>query len=181
MFDYFYTFTNKPTHFSPEESEEAFALMQKMRGEDFVPAFTKALHEISRANPTIQTFTVIGFCFAGRLAYLAGLEQVVTKIVSFYGGGAHTPNYYQDNTPIEALVAAPQRDPELKVLSFYGTTDESIPAEDRAKTSQELLAAGIHYTAKEYPVGHAYFQPGRPNYNESAANNSWQDLQNFLR
>ncbi len=180
MFDYFYTLTNKPSKFLPEEPREAVDLMHKMRGEDFVPAFRQALDEIKTEHPSIKEFIVIGFCFAGRLAYLTGLEKSVTKIVSFYGAGAHTPNYYQGSTPIEVLVNARQNDKNLNVLSFYGTQDESIPKEERDRTKQELESAGIPYSSKEYAAGHAYFQPGRPNYNEVAAKASWQDLKDFL-
>ncbi len=181
MFDYFYCLTAKATQFAPDESEQAFALMQKMRGEDFVVAFTEVVKAIRQDNSNIQNFVVIGFCFAGRLAYLAGLDKPVNKIVSFYGAGAHTPNYYQGQSPITALVNARQNDPELTVLSFYGTQDESIPLEDRAKTQQELAEANIHYIAKEYDAGHAYFQLGRPNYNAEAAKASWQELTSFLK
>lgn len=180
MFDYFYTLTGATNKFSPDETDEAVSLMQKMRGEDFVPAFNKAVDAIRQENPSIKQICVIGFCFAGCLAYLTGTEQAVTKIVSFYGAGAHTPDYYQAQTPIEVLVNARKNDPTLKVLSFYGTQDESIPEEDRDKTKQELKSANVSYLAKEYSAGHAYFQPGRPNYNESAASSSWQDLKDFL-
>lgn len=180
MFDYFYTLTNKPSKFSPEDPGEAVDLMQKMRGEDFVPAFRQVLGEIKVENPSIKEFTVIGFCFAGRLAYLTGLEKTVTKIVSFYGAGAHTPNYYQGNSPIEMLANTRQNDKNLSVISFYGTQDESIPSEDRVQTMQALQKAKINYLAKEYTAGHAYFQKGRPNYNDEAAKTSWQNLKNFL-
>ncbi len=180
MFDYFYCLTNTPSKFSPEESNLAFELMQKMRGEDFVSAFKSALQQIQQSNPSIQSFTVVGFCFAGRLAYLTAVERSVNTIISFYGAGAHTPNYYNGQTPIETLTTARKNDPSLKVLSFYGTQDDSIPKEDRIKTHEELHNAGINYENKEYNAGHAYFQKGRPNYNKDAAVSSLQDLQNLL-
>lgn len=180
MFDYFYTLTNKQSKFSPEEPGKAVELMQKMRGEDFVAAFRQALDEIKTKHPSIKEFIVIGFCFAGRLAYLTGLEKSVTKIVSFYGAGAHTTHYYQDSTPVGVLANARQNDKNLKVLSFYGTQDESIPKEDRDRIKQELESAGITYSPKEYTAGHAYFQKGRPNYNHVAASASWNDLKNVI-
>lgn len=65
-------------------------------------------------------------------------------------------------------------------MSFYGTQDGSITQDDRNKTKEQFAKANIAYSAKEYEAGHAYFQPGRPNYDELATNNSWQDLEKFI-
>lgn len=181
MLDYFYAITKSPNKFNPELDEaKAFELMETMRGEDFVGIFRTALNDIKAAQPKLKQVIVIGFCFGGRLAYLAGLSSEVSKIVSFYGAGAHSENYLNDKTPVEALCDKRKNDKNLAVLSFYGTEDGSIPDEDRAKTKRQLNSAGIDYSANEYDAGHAYFQPGRPNYNEKAANDSWKDLETFI-
>lgn len=181
MLDYFYAITNKPSKFNPETDEAiAVGLMNTLRGEDFNNIFSIAVSDIKSAQPNLKELIVIGFCFGGRLAYLSGLEQAVTKIISFYGAGAHTDNYFNGQTPIEALCSKRKNDERLSVLSYYGTQDSSIPVEDRIKTKAELKKAGINYLAKEYEAGHAYFQPGRPNYDEVAANKSWQDLEEFI-
>ena len=124
---------------------------------------------------------VIGFCFGGRLAYLGGLDERVKKIVSFYGAGAHQPEFYATHTPIEALCDARNNDSSLEVLSFYGNQDASIPSVDREKTSEALVAAHIHYQARGVDAGHAYFQQGRPNYNQAAAHQSQIVLSEFLK
>ncbi len=180
LFDYFYHVTGQANSFTPDQGETAMALIDKLSGDDFVPAFATTLVEILGDRPRLQHFTVVGFCFGGRLAYLSGLEPSVDRIVSFYGAGAHTPGYYNGQTPVAALCAARKGDKGLQVLSFYGTEDDSIPSADRAKTKAELEKANIGYTAQEYPAGHAYFQPSRPNYNEAAAQQSWQNLKEFI-
>jgi carboxymethylenebutenolidase len=152
-----------------------------MTGQDFVNIFSKALKEISSSQPQLESIFVIGFCFGGRLAYLSGLNSTVKKIVSFYGAGGHTPSYYQDKAPIEALCQERKEDESLDVLSFYGNKDGSIPEADRQLTSQEFRNAGINYIEKIYDAGHAYFQPGRDSYDEPSAVASWQDLDNFAQ
>ena len=181
MLDYFYEITNKPSKFNPETDEAtAVGLMNTMRGEDFNKIFSTAINDIKSAQPHLKDLIVIGFCFGGRLAYLSGLEKSVTKIISFYGAGAHTEDYFKGQTPIEALCSGRNADKQLSVLSYYGNQDSSIPLEDRSKTKAELKKAGINYLAQEYEAGHAYFQPGRPNYNEAAAIDSWQVLEKFI-
>ena len=183
LLDYFYQLTGKANSFNPQTDQGlAPELMNKMTGEDFINIFSKALDEIKANQPKLESITVIGFCFGGRLAYLSGLSSEVKKIVSFYGAGANTDNYYQANTPIEALCEVRRSDESLKVLSFYGSQDGSIPQADRELTAESFKNAGINYTEKVYDAGHAYFQPGRAEmYNEEAANASWKDLDSFIK
>ncbi len=181
MVDYFYQLTKKANNFDPQTDQaEAVGLMSKLTGEDFVAIFQSALEEIQKAQPQLVELTALGFCFGGRLAYLAGLSKIVTKLVSFYGAGAHTADFYQGHTPIEALALARGGDTSLKALSFYGSEDASIPEPDRAKTALELRNAPISYRAECYPAGHAYFQQGRDSYVQAAAEKSWHDLDTFL-
>ena len=182
MLDYFYQLTGKANSFDPL-TDQAIApeLMAKMTGEDFVAIFDRALEDIKANQPKLESIVVIGFCFGGRLAYLSGLSSEVKNIVAFYGAGAHTANYYQGKTPIEALCEIRRNDQSLSVLSFYGSRDCSIPESDRKLTAQAFKDAGINYAEKIYDAGHAYFQPGRADmYNESAANASWKDLDSFM-
>lgn len=179
LLDYFYQLSKKPNAFTPEQAEQAHTLMEQMKGEDFLAIFEQAVDLIANQNPVLTEIIVIGFCFAGRLAYLAGAEPKVNKIVSFYGAGAHRPDFVAGQTALEFLCAK-RAATDLSVLSFYGSQDDSIPESDRAKTSADLLTAKIAYTEKIYDAGHAYFQPGRPNYNESAASQSWQNLREFI-
>lgn len=183
MLDYFYQLTGKANNFNPQ-TDQAIApeLMAKMTGEGFVAIFNKALEDIKSNQPKLESITVIGFCFGGRLAYLSGLSSEVKKIVAFYGAGAHTDNYYEGKTPIEALCKIRRNDQRLSILSFYGSKDGSIPEAERQLTAQAFKDAGINYTQKIYDAGHAYFQPGRADmYKEAAANASWVDLQNFIK
>jgi carboxymethylenebutenolidase len=182
VLDYFYQLTGEVNNFDPQVDQAiATGLMAKMTGQDFVNIFSKALEEISSSQPQLESIFVIGFCFGGRLAYLSGLDSKVKKIVSFYGAGAHTPSYFQEKTPIQALCEARNEDETLNVLSFYGNKDGSIPEADRQLTSQALKNSGINYTEKVYDAGHAYFQLGRDSYDQASALGSWRDLDNFIQ
>lgn len=182
MLDYFYGVTQKPTILDPTneaQAAQAFELMEHYTGEEFLKFFNGCVDDIKKGNSELQSVTVIGFCFAGRLAYLTSAQSMVHNIVSFYGGGAHKPSFVEGKSAVEFLIA--QHRSDIRVLSFYGVQDESIPEADRNQTQELLKQAKLNYSHKEYEAGHAYFQPGRPNYNEAAANSSWQDLEDFLK
>ncbi len=174
MLDYFSIYTKQANSFTENDRESVHALMENFKGDEFVTFFQNALVEIKKAYPSVTQFIVIGFCFGGRLAYIAGGEKEVSKVFSFYGGGAHTPDYVQNKTAIEYLVS--KRSGDLQVDSFFGLNDPSIPEEDRRKTKEELTKAGVSYEAHEYNAGHAYFQEGRKNYDSAASQSSWEVL-----
>ncbi len=180
--DHFYAVTGKCEVFDyAKDMDKGVEIMNRMTGDGFFEFFAKTLGEIQIEHPGITEFIVVGFCFGGRLAYLAGMDERVSKVVSFYGGQPHLPKYYEGKSPVEALILA-RGGNALQVLSFYGGQDESIPAEDRVKTKQLLGAAGIGYTEKVYgQAGHAYFNDSRPErYSAEAAAGSWVDIKKFL-
>jgi carboxymethylenebutenolidase len=150
-----------------------------MTGEDFVTIFEKAVSDISESQKGLKNIVVIGFCFAGKLAYLCSKNSLVDTIVSFYGAGANQPGFIGEQSAIEYLVSN-RGNSDLRVHSFFGIQDESIPTVDREKIQSALKAAQINYQAYEYDAGHAYFQAGRTNYNQQAAQASWQELQKII-
>ena len=179
ILDYFFPLTGIANNLSQEEQPRARELMGKLGGEEFAAFFENSLDEISHAYPEIQKFIVIGFCFGGRLAYIAGGDGRVSRVFSFYGAGPHTPNYVFGKTPIEYLVSKRTRS-NLQVDSFFGVNDTSIPESDRQKIKEDLKKVGIVYEPHEYNAGHAYFQEGRKNYDAAASRASWEVLQKSL-
>ena len=179
LLDYFYIYTQEENRFSENDQGKVHDLMQNFKGEDFVVFFKKTLAEIKQSYPNITSFSVIGFCFGGRLSYMAGAEDNVFKIFSFYGPGANTPNYVGGQSPLEYLTLK-KGGSNLQVVSFFGLNDPTIPEEDRMKIREIMKDAGIDYVPHEYEAGHAYFQEGRKNYNERASLASWNVLKSIF-
>lgn len=175
LLDYFYLCTNKANNFNENNREKVHDIMENFKGGDFAKFFRKTLEEIKEVYPSIERFSVVGFCFGGRLSYIAGGYDIVSKVFSFYGSGANLENYIEGKTPIEYLVAKRNKS-DLCVNSFFGINDPTFPETDRQKIKEELIKAGIFYEAHEYDAGHAYFQEGRKNYNASASQASWEVL-----
>jgi carboxymethylenebutenolidase len=67
------------------------------------------------------------------------------------------------------------------VLAFYGSQDESTPAEQIAKIERLYKEAGKDYTVKVYDAGHAFLNPDHGMGNEAAAAEAWPLAVNFLK
>lgn len=180
--DHLYTATGQARVYDYQTEAEAGAdAMQKVTGEKFVQLLRQTLDQAQAKHPEIKQFVVLGFCFGGRLALLAGVDRRVAKIVSFYGGGPHQP-FYQGQGAVEALAKARRDDNSLHILALYGGQDSLIPAEDRDKTEQLLKAASIDYRAVVYPeAGHAFANDEREHYNQPAAEAAWREVSDYLK
>jgi carboxymethylenebutenolidase len=155
------------------DREEAHHAMTEVSSEVFLEYFTSELDRMQTEHPSVTKFAVVGFCFGGNLAYLAGTDPRVQKIISFYGTRAEPA--------VRALAAARATNPP-SVLSFYGGTDTSIPESDRALTKKLLSDAHIPYQEVVYPdAGHAFMNHERPDrYHEASANDSIARVDAFL-
>lgn len=178
ILDYFYISTGEANNLDINGQEKARELMANFDPQKFVSFFEKSLEEIESKYSNINKFSVVGFCFGGRLAYIAGGSEKVFQVISFYGGGANTPNYIEGKTPVEYLIS--KKNGNISVTSLFGTNDPSIPEEDRKKIKKAFTRVGIKFSLYEYDAGHAYFQEGRKNYNEVASRASWEVLRQIL-
>ena len=182
ILDYFYQLTNQPSKFDPNlDSQTAPGLMEKMRGEDFMETFSKAVSAIKANQSKLKSIQVVGFCFGGRLAYLAGLDKTVDQIVSFYGAGALKPGFYQDKNVIEALCEARSDDQNLQVLSFFGNQDQSPSPTIVNEFEANMNKAGKKITVNRYEAGHGFSNPSNPSFNAAAREDSYNKAIAFLK
>ncbi|GAB4146642.1 MAG: dienelactone hydrolase family protein [Patescibacteria group bacterium] len=181
--DFFFELTGQPNNFDySQDIGKGVDLMNQMTGEKFISIFERALNEIQENNPNIQNFTVCGFCFGGRLALLSGTNLKVKNIISFYGGGANQPDFYQKHSAVESLVNSRRNDTELRILAFFGAEDQSIPADDRQRTQGLLNTADLNYIFEVYKnTGHAFFNKDRDTYVPEAATEAWEEVKKFLK
>src|SRR5207247_1673655 len=99
-----------------------------------------------------RTF-VLGFCFGGRIAFLASAEQPgLTGVVGFYGRLGTREN---DPWPVPAAEAPRMR---AAVLGLFGGDDPGIPATDIAAFDVALgLAKRPHYIHTYPGAPHSFF------------------------
>jgi carboxymethylenebutenolidase len=118
----------------------------------------------------------VGFCFGGRMSYLAGtLGLGLAGVVGFYGPPTG-PHY--TGSPAPAEVAGRIR---CRVLGIYGGADEGIPAAEIARFEAALDAAAVDHRLVTYPgAPHSFFdRKAAENAEASAA--AWDEVLGFVR
>jgi carboxymethylenebutenolidase len=118
----------------------------------------------------------VGFCFGGRLAYLAStLGLGLAGVIGFYGRpvGPH-PN----GMPAPADVAGGM---EGSVLAIFGGADSAIPPADVAAFEAALVDAGVDRRVITYPdAPHSFFDRKAPEYADASAA-AWEATLEFIR
>jgi carboxymethylenebutenolidase len=115
-----------------------------------VRADVTAAVEHVRATDSGDIFT-IGFCFGGRLSFLAATFGLDLAGVIGLHAGLGTRN----DLPRPADRAADMRSP---VLGLFGGADPSIPPEVVAEFDAALTAAGVEHRFMSYPgAPHSFF------------------------
>lgn len=94
---------------------------------------------------------VIGFCWGGTLAWLAGSRIAgVSAVVAYYG---------------TAIAAHLGEKPQVPVLLHFGDKDTHIPTADVAAIGRAHPVAELHH----YPAGHGFNCDVRPSFDADSA------------
>jgi carboxymethylenebutenolidase len=125
--------------YSPAEVEKGRGYRQQ------VPT-DKAVLDIAAAAAICRhagKVAVIGFCWGGRLAWVAASEVPLGAAVCYYGGGI------PEELP---------KKPRCPTLLHFGENDQSIPLSD-IELLRQAYPAGDY---RLYPAGHAFSNDDRP-------------------
>lgn len=131
------------------------------------------LHEQGFADESIG---IVGFCWGGRVTFLASLEFPLGAAVGFYGGGIVTPRFPRLSPLLE-------RAGELKTpwLGIFGDLDTVIPVEDVETLRARLDGLDVPTEVLRYATAeHGFHNRSRPSYNAEAATMAWQRTLDWL-
>ncbi len=127
-----------------------------------------------------QPIAVVGVDMGGIYAMeSAGRELRISAAVNFYGRLLYA-NTTSDRpvSPVQSLFNL-----QVPLLSFYGTLDPQVPA-DQVKLLSQRLANNpnhIYYETVQFPgVGHGFMEPGREGYNAEADKDARAKMRAFL-
>ena len=154
-----------------EEMDTALARMGRCTDTNIV-ADVRAAVDYLKAQPFVQTdrIGIVGFCFGGRVAYLAACNITDLKAsVVFYGGRILAALGTKGSSPLDqtATMASP-------VLGLFGEDDANPTPADVATIEAELQKHGKAYEFHMYPgCGHGFHCNTRASYRPEAARDAW--------
>jgi carboxymethylenebutenolidase len=144
-----------------------------------------ALGHLRAVGFSDERIGIMGFCFGGRIAFLAALERHLGGAVSFYGdvgnrGRAPAANVSGDTPggdPLGQFPSLISRAPSLRTpyCGLFGEEDPYTPAEEIEELRSSLVDATVESEVVEYAgVGHAFHNEWRPSsYHPEQAAQAW--------
>ena len=116
---------------------------------------------------------IVGYCFGGRLTYLAAARMDAFAASSIYYGGGLVDAEVNERVPANPITLAPQV--ACPVQGVWGGQDSFIPLEHVERLEAELKKAGVETEFKIYPdAGHGFCCTDRDGYHPEAAADAWK-------
>ena len=143
--------------YGSEDRQQAIGTMQQLKPEDTMKDVAAAL-AVVKSSGRVGT---VGFCWGGRLAYMAACDLPVACAVVYYG----------------KIVDLLEKQPRHAVMYHFGSLDKSIPVSD----TQKIAAAQPQSPLYLYEgADHGFNCEQRPSYNPEAAGLARQRTLAFL-
>jgi carboxymethylenebutenolidase len=132
--------------YGPEERPQAVGYMQQLKTEDTLKDVGAAMAVVKNSGRV----GTVGYCWGGRISYLAARELPIACAVVYYGKVADLLD----------------RKPKRPVMYHFGTLDKSIPVSD----TEKVAAAHPEATLFLYDgADHGFNCEQRSSYNPQAA------------
>jgi carboxymethylenebutenolidase len=150
--------------------EKVLEKFQGITGDDAVLAdVDAAVAHLRMAGLADSNIGIVGFCFGGRVTFLAALRRDLGAAVGFYGGGIVTGRFQQ----FPPLVGDATN---LKTpwLGLFGDQDTSIPVDDVETLRSAVAGARVDTEIIRYAdAGHGFHCDQRPDFRPEDAKDAW--------
>ncbi len=153
-----------------EELDTAISRMQQCTDQGIV-ADVRAAVDYAKAQPFVNSnkIGIVGFCFGGRVCYLAAANiPDLSASVVFYGGNIGVP-YGDGPSPLDqtANISCP-------ILGLFGEEDANPTLADVANIDAELNKHDKAHEFHNYAgAGHGFHCEARASYRPEAAQDGW--------
>lgn len=124
-----------------------------------------------KSNPRVDAdnIGIVGFCFGGRVAYLAASACPGLRAASAFYGGNIMRALGPGLSPFERTT-----DVQCPVMGSFGAEDQNPTVDDVGRIEAELKRSGKTYEFKVYPgAGHGFYCDERDSYRKVAADDAW--------
>lgn len=157
--------------------QQGFGYLHRLQ-RDHALADVAAAMQWLRSEPGIERVAVIGFSAGGHLSYLAACKLPVSRTAVLYGGWLPSTDIpISQPTPTLQLTAGITG----RLVYLVGEDDTLIDPGQREQIRAALTAAGVDHELVSYPgVGHAFFWPGTPPFNQQARDDAWRRIMELL-
>jgi carboxymethylenebutenolidase len=135
-----------------------------------------AVGRLRADRSSLRAVFSVGFCFGGRLSFLAGTraELGLSGVVGFYGPPTGAG---RNDAPAPLDVASDIRCP---VLGLFGGADQGIPASAIAAFDDALSSAGVEHELITYPEApHSFFDRKADQFADASAD-AWERVLDFV-
>jgi carboxymethylenebutenolidase len=119
--------------YSPQSMQEGFGYVQQLKPEQTMKDVAAAI-AVVRNSGRVGT---VGFCWGGKISYLAACELQIACAVAYYGG---------------SISQSLDKKPKVPVMYHFGERDKHITAEDVAKIKAAHPEGIFHL----YPADHGF-------------------------
>ena len=154
-----------------EEMDTAVSRMRNCTDANIVADLRAAVGYLQdQAFVQADRIGIVGFCFGGRVSYLAACSIPDLKAaVVFYGGGILGPLGGEGASPLDQTASI-----TASVLGLFGEEDQNPSPENVATIEAELTKQGKTHEFHQYPgAGHGFHCNGRSSYRPEAARDAW--------
>jgi carboxymethylenebutenolidase len=154
-----------------EDFAKVFPLYENLDDDGILADLDAARDHLRQSGWADTQIGVVGFCFGGRVTFLAALRRRLGAGVGFYGGGIVTQRFPQFPALVEEAGAL-----QTPWLGLFGAEDHTIPVEDVEQLRKALTGVSVETDVVLYPgCGHAFHNDQRDDvYREAAARNAWK-------
>jgi carboxymethylenebutenolidase len=132
--------------YTPEHMQEGFGYVQQLKPDQTLKDVAAAMAVVKHAG----RIGMVGFCWGGRVTYMAACELPLACAVAYYGGG---------------IVQILDKQPKCPVMYHFGERDKHISQEDVAKIKAAHPEGIFHI----YPADHGFNCDQRGSYDAPSA------------
>jgi carboxymethylenebutenolidase len=153
-----------------DDFAKVIPLYEKLEDDGILIDLDATREHLDQAGLADNQVGIVGFCFGGRVTFLAALRRQLGAAVGFYGGGIVTQRFPQ--FPSLVGEAATLQTPWL---GLFGEEDHTIPVDEVEQLRKTLEAAAVDTDVVLYPdSGHAFHNDQRRDvYRDAEAKNAW--------
>jgi carboxymethylenebutenolidase len=152
-----------------DDFAQVLPLFEHLTDDGILMDVDAAIDHLEGLGHELPAIGLVGFCFGGRVAFLAAARRAFGASVGFYGGGIVTARFPQFSPLVD-------ESPTLQTpwLGLFGDEDGGIPIADVEALRVALEAAPVPTAIVRYPgAEHGFFCDERPAFNAEASADAW--------